>query len=63
MAEKCAHYWCYPHAIYEGRTDNEIVVGRYCGKCGKHQITFASDWKPVPRSYVYMREEMKRAHS
>jgi hypothetical protein len=60
MTEKCAHYWCYTNSIYYGRNDDEIAVGRCCHKCGKQQIAFAAEWKPVPRSYVDMREEMKR---
>ena len=50
-AIKCHHHWLYPHAIIQGRKCNEIAVVRYCYKCKKTQVAFASNWGRIPKSY------------
>lgn len=61
----CDHYWCYEHAIWQARQDDQsrVAVGRYCSKCGKMQTAVAKDWRPLPKSYVDMRETLQKAIS
>ena len=61
----CDHYWSYEHAIWQARQDDQsrVAVGRYCSKCGKMQTAVAKDWRPLPKSYVDMRETLKKAIS
>lgn len=53
MKKTCGHvhFWSYPHAIWEGRTDGEVAVIRYCGLCGKAQLAHASDWGAIPKGH------------
>jgi len=53
------HNFAYPHAIWEGRTANEVVVGRYCTSCGLQQAARASKWGRVPKSHPDMKRELQ----
>lgn len=59
----CDHYWCYEHAIWEARKDDnsQVAVGRYCAKCGKMQTAVAKDWHALPKYYVDMRKTLQEA--
>ena len=61
------HYWHYPHNIIEGRTDNEVVVVRYCGDCGVRQMTTAKRWANAKGDYArdehYAQEAEQEARS
>lgn len=46
------HYWCYIHGIIEGRKPHEIAVVRYCSKCSRREVAFASNWKPSTGDYA-----------
>lgn len=61
----CDHYWSYEHAIWQARDNDQsaVAVGRYCHKCGKMQTATASKWRPLPKSYVDMREALEKAIS
>jgi hypothetical protein len=45
-----AHYWNYLHAVWDGRTANEVGVLRYCA-CGVRQMAFTKAWRRVPNTY------------
>lgn len=53
---KCAHYWSNPHSVWQGRRDSEVAVARYCSRCGKKQIAFASKWQNIPASFPDVRD-------
>ncbi len=54
----CDHYWCYEHCIWQAKQDdqNGVAVGRYCANCGKLETATADKWRPLPKSYVDMRQ-------
>lgn len=56
----CKHTWFYEHTVWNGRSENEIVVGRYCTACGKQQAAFVSMWRDVPAEYEDMRQTLSR---
>lgn len=60
---RCDHYWCYLHGVWQAGKDDDsrVAAGRYCSKCGKMERAVAKDWKPLPKSYVDMREAMQEA--
>lgn len=60
-AKPCKHSWCYEHAIWEGRTPNEVTVGRYCWHCGLQQAARANKWGRIPKSHPDMRDVLKRS--
>lgn len=62
-ARHCDHYWFYKHAIWQSRKDDQscVAVGRYCTSCGTMQTAVASNWHPLPKSYVDMRETLQAA--
>jgi hypothetical protein len=57
----CKHYWNYEQKLWQARVNcqSQIAVGRYCSKCGKMETAVAKDWKPLPKSYVDMRETLQ----
>ncbi len=59
MPKVCKHYWHYPPAIYEGRTDEEAAITRFCIECNKQQIGYVTAWKRVPRAYADMKDELR----
>lgn len=63
MKKKCDHYWFYENAVWQaGAYDNNVVaVGRFCYKCKTMQTAKASVWKPLPKSYVDMRNTLRKA--
>lgn len=60
----CDHNWRYEHAIWQAIEDDnsKVAVGRYCANCGLMQAAVAKDWKPLPKSYVDMRETLEKSH-
>lgn len=60
---KHTHYWSYEHTLWRpGENDQfSVAVGRYCSDCGKMQTALAKNWRPLPKSYVDMRETLKKA--
>jgi len=60
---KCDHWWSYERRIWQaGKDDNSrVAVGRYCSKCGKMETAVASQWGPLPKSYVDMRKKLQEA--
>lgn len=58
MKKPHKHYFSYPHSIWQGRTVNEVLVGRYCS-CGLQQAARASKWGKVPKSHPDMLDALK----
>ena len=59
---KCKHYWRYKHTIWDSGRRDSVAIGRYCSLCGRIQTATISDkdWHPLPKSYVDMRETLKK---
>lgn len=56
---KCKHNFAYPHTIWQGKTSNEVIVGRYCTICGLQQAARAKTWGRVPNGYEDMKRELQ----
>lgn len=59
----CDHDWCYEHSVWQARNNDQsaVAVGRYCPDCGKMETATADKWRPLPKSYVDMRETLLEA--
>lgn len=51
MKKAHSHYWSYPHTIWAGAGENDVIVARYCFECGKRQCATAKNWREIPKSY------------